>query len=189
MDPVEFLSNCSVRSYTIDASFPRFPGTVADTQTKLQLSISEYIVYNATPGTATLVITHATSFNKKLWEPTIARILKTSKVEIKIQRILTLDAVNHGDSYLHNSKKLKNKWHWPDNSRDILAALKYLKVQQPVIGIGHSMGASCICHAGMMDPSAFYAIVSIDPVLFQLFSVGDVMAAKAMKRCDRWENF
>ncbi|KAH7419741.1 hypothetical protein BKA64DRAFT_24398 [Cadophora sp. MPI-SDFR-AT-0126] len=105
-----FNSTCFQTSHTIPASHPRHPNTLHDANAQLQLSVDEYTVCGAIAGSATLIFTHGTSFSKKLWEPTIWRLLKAMEgggSSCCVKRILAIDASNHGDSYLLNANILR----------------------------------------------------------------------------------
>ncbi|KAH7089246.1 Alpha/Beta hydrolase protein [Paraphoma chrysanthemicola] len=175
-------------THTIKAAHPRDPSTVTSSDVRLELVVDEYIIPNSDPSAQTLVLTHGTSFNKRLWEPTISRVLHLIGFTGSIKRILAIDATNHGESWLLNAKRLTEKSHWPDQSRDILETLRYFDVQQPVIGIGHSFGGGILCHAAFMNPHAFAATIFVDPILFRMDSQDKIVATRALKRRDRWDD-
>ncbi|KAH9215627.1 Alpha/beta hydrolase family-domain-containing protein [Leptodontidium sp. 2 PMI_412] len=186
-----FTSTCIKTTHTVPASHPRNRGTVHYPDARLQLSVDEYTILGEKSDAATLVFTHGTSFNKNLWEPTIWRLLKALDCGASsgcVKRILAIDASNHGDSYVSNEKLLTQTSHWPDQSRDILQVLRYFRVEQPVIGIGHSFGGGIMAHAAILDPSAFLATVFIDPILFQMKEQTEMIANRALKRRDRWNS-
>ena len=54
---------------------------------------------------------------------------------------------------------------WKPFSEDLLRFLKE-KAASPVIGVGHSIGASVTLRAALHEPGKFRALVLIDPVLF-----------------------
>jgi len=104
-----FNSTCIQIPHSIPAWRPRNPKTVHDPNAQLQLSVDEYTILSAASDAATLILAHGTSFNKKLWEPTIWRLLKaieSGALPGCVQRILVIDASNHGDSYLLNANIL-----------------------------------------------------------------------------------
>ncbi|MBC7878035.1 MAG: alpha/beta hydrolase [Anaerolineales bacterium] len=89
------------------------------------------------------------------------------------------------DSYKPLFELFKNEYHlfgmtlrplWPDSkledvkdwhlfSDDLLRFLSDHKTD-PVIGVGHSIGATVTLRAALRDPSKFRAIILLDPVLF-----------------------
>lgn len=54
---------------------------------------------------------------------------------------------------------------WHPLSDDLLEFLSS-KIQEPVIGVGHSIGAMVTLRAALQDPAKFRALVLIEPVLF-----------------------
>jgi pimeloyl-ACP methyl ester carboxylesterase len=69
----------------------------------------------STAGGLTLVFTHGTSFNKALWKPTIARVLRKldgpdchPRRKTWVKKILAIDAINHGESWEINKKFLSD---------------------------------------------------------------------------------
>jgi pimeloyl-ACP methyl ester carboxylesterase len=54
---------------------------------------------------------------------------------------------------------------WHPLSADLLQFLRS-KVQEPVIAVGHSIGAVITLRAALRDPGKFRALVLLDPVLF-----------------------
>ena len=66
-----------------------------------------------------------------------------------------------------------------------------LKIPQPIIGLGHSMGGGCIAYAAMLHPSVFTALVCLDPVLHKSFGKGpqhNPIAIASAKRLDIWKS-
>ncbi|KAH7389974.1 Alpha/Beta hydrolase protein [Pyrenochaeta sp. MPI-SDFR-AT-0127] len=183
-------NNISKRVHTIPASFPRCVNTVINPSARLQLVVDEYVIPTPSRDGFTLLFTHGTSFNKSLWELVIRTLLNNSSIAPYIKRVLAVDAINHGDSALANKGKLsKDKAHWPDISRDILQVLKHFGVEAPVIGIGHSFGGGALAHASIMAPSAFWATIFVEPIIFLMKGQTQGIADMTLKRRDRWESY
>jgi pimeloyl-ACP methyl ester carboxylesterase len=108
MDSYLFTTECTKTTHKVSASYPRFLSTVVSPETRLEVAVDEYIIHNATNG-ATLLFTHGTSFNKKLWEPTIKRLLQLTGLYGSVSRILAIDATNHGESWSLNAMRLTSK--------------------------------------------------------------------------------
>jgi len=73
--------------------------------------------------------------------------------------VLTWDHRAHGGSAL---PPLPIDW-W-DTARDTLAVLS--GAPEPVVGVGHSMGAAALLMAEILAPGTFAAIVAIEPIVF-----------------------
>ncbi|OBT75479.1 hypothetical protein VF21_04901 [Pseudogymnoascus sp. 05NY08] len=179
------------RTHLIPAFFPRLPATVLTPTTRLQLAVDEYSMPCGDEPTAlTLIFTHGTGFNKRIWEPVIRRLLKAAEDDggFMVKRVLAVDASNHAESWEVNEGKMRGVGHWPDQSRDILEVLRFFEVKQPVVGIGHSFGGGIMSHAAMMDPSAFCATIFVEPILFVMEKQDKITAAVALRRRDRWDD-
>ncbi|KAH7137403.1 Alpha/beta hydrolase family-domain-containing protein [Dactylonectria estremocensis] len=154
----------------------------------LRLSVHDYHVHDADESGLTIILTHGTSFNKYFWQLIIDLLLAEPQLRTRIKRFIAIDAANHGDSAVLNTGVLPAKAFWPDDSRDILHTLKHFRVQQPVIGIGHSFGGGAMTHAAMIEPEAFLATIFIEPILFQMKDQTDGIARMTLKRRDTWDS-
>ncbi|KAF7554458.1 hypothetical protein G7Z17_g2929 [Cylindrodendrum hubeiense] len=154
----------------------------------LRLSVHDYHVRDVDEAGLTIILTHGTSFNKYFWQLIIESLLAEPGLRSKVKRLIAIDAANHGDSAVLNKDALPPTAFWPDDSRDVLHTLKHLRIQQPVVGIGHSFGGGAMCHAAMMEPEAFLATIFIEPILFQFEGQTDTIARMTMKRRDTWNS-
>ena len=79
---------------------------------------------------------------------------------------------------------------WFDHSRDLLQMINHFRafMQQPMFGVGHSMGACQLVHLSLMHPRLFESLVLIDPVIQRYtFGKGKKTPAHASAfRKDRW---
>lgn len=133
------------RLLVIPATHPRQQGTTQQPNDKLDLAVYDYHVYDADASALTLVFTHGTSFNKDLWHLIIHHLLtQSAQLKGKVQRVVAMDAANHGDSAVLNRDKLGANAFWPDYSYDILTTIQTLGLSQPLVGIGHSFGGGIL---------------------------------------------
>ncbi|KAK3678373.1 hypothetical protein LTR78_001670 [Recurvomyces mirabilis] len=90
------------------------------------------------------------------------------------------DQTAQGTSAVLNDEMLGNEPHWFDHSRDILCMVDTfrLSMTKPIIGIGHSMGASQLVAAAHFHPGLLDALVMVDPPIFMTRSP----STKAMLR-------
>lgn len=99
------------RTHIIHASVPK-PGDVSirgDLPSRLRLAAHEYTVLGAESSGYTLILTHGTSFNRFFWELVIEYMLSKPGVKTAVKRIIAIDAANHGDSAVLNSRILPMK--------------------------------------------------------------------------------
>ncbi|KAI9595299.1 Alpha/Beta hydrolase protein [Syncephalis fuscata] len=132
----------------------------------LQLKEPSKAASTKKPKNCTLLVSHATGLCKEVYEPLLRHI---SLVD---GEALAMDLRNHGDSSVANSPLFENgkatTVAFKDYSEDTLALLKSLNIsnqQKPLIGIGHSAGATGLLLAEATYPGTFSAIIAIDPVL------------------------
>ncbi|KAL1792312.1 hypothetical protein ACET3X_008819 [Alternaria dauci] len=175
----------SRRFMIIPATHPRALHTVHSPDSRLDLALFDYHVFDADESALTLVLTHGTSFNKDLWHLIIDFLITSQELHGLIRRVVAIDAVNHGDSALLNKEKLGKAAFWPDNAYDILTTIQTLGLSQPLVGIGHSFGGGIMAHAALLSRSSFTATILVDPILF-VMPKQDRMAADAAlrRRCD-----
>lgn len=78
---------------------------------------------------------------------------------------------------------------WDDHARDLLLMTSTFRDQmiQPLVGLGHSMGAINIIQAALMHPRLFATIVCIEPPIFKEFDRFDYIEAYwIIERNDIW---
>ncbi|KAJ2502863.1 hypothetical protein GGH96_000733 [Coemansia sp. RSA 1972] len=137
----------------------------------------------------TLLLAHANGFHKELWEPTLARMF-SHKGDWCIDQAVALDSYNHGDSAITNRSSISEETDspWFLNARDLLAVVEQLNSPHPVVGIGHSWGASSLLLAEIMSPHTFAGLVATDPVLFRKPTENAKLREITMKRRAAWSN-
>ncbi|KAJ2655778.1 hypothetical protein IW148_005917 [Coemansia sp. RSA 1199] len=135
----------------------------------------------------TLLLAHANGFHKELWEPTLTRMFSHNG-DWAIDQAVALDSYNHGDSALTNRTSISTETDspWFLNARDLLAIVEQLDSPHPVVGIGHSWGASSLLLAEIMSPHTFAGVVATDPVLFRKPTSNAKLREATMKRRAAW---
>ncbi|KAI8056211.1 Alpha/Beta hydrolase protein [Syncephalis plumigaleata] len=155
------------------------------------------------PKRCKILLVHATGLCKELYTPLLDR-LNTIEGEV-----IAMDLRNHGDSNMMNLPLFESDeattMAFRDYYRDILVLVKTLNLnnkKEPLIGIGHSVGASGLLLAESAAPNTFSALIAIDPILstvdftntkvitppYHMGKVGDVYAALSANRRDGWAN-
>ncbi|ODV62449.1 triglyceride lipase [Ascoidea rubescens DSM 1968] len=135
-------------------------------------SDSDKVVYN-------LVFLHGTGMNKEIWNYHIEKIfeyclVKKTEINWKLGKVISVDMVNHCDSYLLNRDKLGVEYNWIDGSKDVIKIMKeeklYMKEEKRKrvknILIGHSLGGFQVLMIGFLEPNLVDSILSIDPVIY-----------------------
>ncbi|CAG8729185.1 1446_t:CDS:2, partial [Dentiscutata heterogama] len=78
---------------------------------------------------------------------------------------------------------------WSDFAQDILQLIDEAKIQKPIIGIGHSLGGTCMLMAEIFRPGTFSSILVIEPILRPIScKLGVLEGTIVTKRRDRWPN-
>ncbi|KAJ2781697.1 hypothetical protein H4R18_002702 [Coemansia javaensis] len=116
----------------------------------------------------TLLLAHANGFHKELWEPTLERLFAHADDRWAIAEAIALDGYNHGDSAALNREFIigETSSSWFLCARDILTVLRQLQSPHPIVGIGHSWGATSLLLAELISPQTFAALIATDPILY-----------------------
>ncbi len=97
---------------------------------------------------------HANGFCAGTYNPFVKYLISDLK-------ITATDVRGHGDSTAHTSRRIR---HWNIFAEDLKNFIDK-KMNAPVIGIGHSLGAVTTYMAAAMYPNLFSGIILIDPVI------------------------
>jgi hypothetical protein len=146
--------------HTITASHLRdYPHAIANEDEDLFLEVKQYIPDRQISFTAgsgrgdktinddavTIIAAGGIGFIKELYEPLFEELLlRAESAGFSIRAIWMADPVNTGASAVRNQANLGCDPSWWDHSRDLWAMINYLRREmvQPVMGLGHSMGAN-----------------------------------------------
>lgn len=97
-----------------------------------------------------LLMVHATGFHCRVWDQVIRRLPQ--------HHALALDQRSHGRS---TQVPITN---WAHFGEDLAGFVKARELE-PLVGVGHSMGAHALVQAAAREPERFRALVLIDPVI------------------------
>lgn len=103
----------------------------------------------------TLVLTHATGFHARYWDPVAARLADDF-------RIVSIDLRAHGDSVVPEGLEL----HWAGMANDVLAVIDALDLGNGLFCAGHSMGGCALMMAEQARPGTFAAAWLMEPIIF-----------------------
>ncbi|PFH58620.1 hypothetical protein XA68_13437 [Ophiocordyceps unilateralis] len=179
--------------HTINAAHTReYVGATAggDDDTP-RLSVKQYVPLDnldPQPGDVTIIGAHANGFCKELYEPLWDDVYQLlARRSIRIRSIWIADMWNQGQSGVLNEKILGNDPSWFDHARDLMNLMnqKFDDISHPIVGIGHSMGATQLALLSLSHPRLLDALVLIDPVI-QLGNTGIAPAVLSAKRRDLW---
>lgn len=157
----------------------------------LRLSVKQYIPKNnPNPSTndVTLIGAHANAFPRELYEPLWDDIFEALQANARnIRSIWIADQYNQGRSGVLNETSLGPDPSWWDHGRDLMNVINQFQddIPHPIIGIGHSMGATQLTHLALMHPRLLDALVSIDPVI-QIENPSRPYALASTYRRDLW---
>lgn len=98
---------------------------------------------------------HANGFCAGTYVPLLKHLAKEF-------HIIASDVRGHGDSEFPNFKKVR---HWQTMTQD-LKTLIGQRMSFPIIGIGHSLGATLTAMTAALYPHLFSAVILTDPVIF-----------------------
>ena len=104
-----------------------------------------------------VLLSHATGFHGHCWEP-VAHALNSQ------HHVVALDHRGYGDAETVDPTTMT----WDQYGLDALAAARHLYAQhnEPIIGIGHSMGGASLLMAAHSEPHLFKALFVFEPIVF-----------------------
>lgn len=113
---------------------------------------------------------HANSFCARLYLPILESLCEHFSV-------YAADIRGHGSSEIPKSIN-----HWEEIAADLLKVIPAIS-DQPVIAVGHSLGAVASMIAAVKSPSSFRQLIALDPVIFSFHHllVFDVMRRLKLK--------
>ena len=119
----------------------------------------QVVVYEepaTTTATAPILFSHATGFHGRVFAP-VADFLAD---HVRI----TFDYRGYGDTPPPPQWSLT----WEGFGDDALAVARdaFARHQQPLVGVGHSMGGAGLVMAALRDPTLFAALVIFEPIIF-----------------------
>lgn len=168
------LYNCELK--TVQASFPRYPGSLTPgiASDALKISYRRYQPSRACPPGAAkfnLVFLHGTGMNKGIWHYHIDQLYqKCWDLGIHIGVVLAVDTINHGASAVANQGKLGKVLDWRDASYDVARIAEaeladFLSTTKNIL-VGHSMAGLVSLYLSYVRPSLFDACVVLNPVCY-----------------------
>jgi pimeloyl-ACP methyl ester carboxylesterase len=104
-----------------------------------------------------VLLSHATGFHAHCWEP-VAHALNSR------HHVVGLDHRGYGDAETVDPTTMT----WDQYGLDALAAARHLYAEhnEPIIGIGHSMGGASLLMAAHSEPHLFKALFVFEPIVF-----------------------
>ncbi|KAK3900425.1 peroxisomal membrane protein LPX1 [Staphylotrichum tortipilum] len=164
-----------------------------DVDDRPRLAVRQYIPLdnaNPQPGDVTIIGAHANAFPKELYEPLWDELYQRSAQSgIRIRSIWIADMWNQGQSGVLNEGIMGNDPSWFDHARDLTALInqKRDEMPQPLVGIGHSMGAAQLTLVALNNPRLLRSLVLLDPVI-QASTTGIGPAIASTHRRDLWDS-
>jgi lipase len=110
-----------------------------------------------------LVFCHATGFHARVFDTTIKNLLNHSF------DCMSLDLRGHGSSSISSSNSTKTTpLEWDQFGKDVALFTEqhFMHSKLPVIGVGHSAGASACLSAYLQNPKLFSALILFEPVVY-----------------------
>lgn len=169
----------------------RYAGAELGRENDLRLHVKQYIPRNnptPRPADVTIIGAVANAYPKEIQEPLWDDLLlRLDSKGRNIRAIWVVDPVNTGHSGVLNEPILGPDPSWLDHGRDLLFLINQFQsdIPHPIIGIGHSMGASHLAHLALLHPRLLDALVIMDPVI-QLVHGGQQWAQASTYRRDLW---
>ncbi|QLQ81973.1 hypothetical protein HG537_0G02270 [Torulaspora globosa] len=121
-----------------------------------------------------ILFLHGSGMSRCIWEYYVAYIMD-KRPNWRINKIVLMDQVSHGDSAVLNAEKLGVNFDWVDGARDAckLAQNEFFgEASTYNVVIGHSMGGFQALSCGVLMPSLFDLIIAIEPVVLMYVGKG-----------------
>ena len=158
----------SVQSHVIPAAHTR--GTsrgIRPGSRPLRLAVKQYTPADEVScglSALTLVVVHGIGASKESFEPFFDELTGCGS---PVRAIWIADAVHNGESYELNKDSLGDEIDWLDYSRDVFQMINYFQseIQQPLVGIGHSLGAGVVSYLAAWHPRLFSGIVMLESAM------------------------
>lgn len=127
-----------------------------------------------------LMLAHCTGTHGRIWDPMVPELLPHF-------RVYAYDTRGHGDSDKPEDPEM---YRWGYSGADLLAVIDQMNLGEGILGVGHSAGASHICHAEMSRAGAFSKAVLLDPIIGpkEAFSGPNPLAEKSRRRRNFFES-
>ena len=140
----------------------------------------------------TIIGTCAVSFPKELYEPLWDDLLTHCEGRgLRIRSIWAVDKSDHGASGVLNENTQGDDPSFSDLSLDLLNMINLFRdhMTLPIVGIGHSMGATALLELVNIHPRLFASVVVIDPILgFSIEHIGAALVYGSSRRPDIWRS-
>lgn len=111
-----------------------------------------------------LVFSHGAQMCKELWNYIIEMCFSDPVLGPRLDKVVAIDAINHGDSYLVNKDNLSFTNMWTDMARDINCVIRELHMTGTTVLVGHSMGGAASMYAAFFEPMLVDSVIAIDPM-------------------------
>ncbi|SMR49041.1 unnamed protein product [Zymoseptoria tritici ST99CH_1E4] len=189
----QFTSPFLIKDHILRAQHTRerIAATELGQENALRVHVRQYIPKSNShprPGDVTIIGAIADAFPKEMYEPLWEAVMKGLEGKGKsVRAIWVADPVNQGESGVLNERILGPDPSWFDHARDLMFLINQFQdeIPHPIVGIGHSMGASHLAHLALLHPRLMDAVVLMDPVI-QRGGGGSNWAAASTYRRDLW---
>jgi len=184
----------NVLEHTIPCQHIReYPGGTKTRQEEvLQLAIKQYqplLSDRSVNDAVTIIATHSNGFPKEAYEPLWDDLLQFSRKRgFRIRNIWIADMSNQGASGVMNENLQGDDPSYFDHSRDLLHMVNTFREQmpRPIIGIGHSLGATQLVGLSIMHPRLLTSLILMEPIIQPTPPPGTNVARSSSYRPDLW---
>lgn len=143
-------------------------------------------------GDVTIIATCASGFPKEMYEPLWDELVEHCQAQgMRIRAIWCVDKSDHGASGVLNEKTQGDDPSFYDHARDILHMTNVFReyMPSPLVGIGHSIGATTLIELAHIHPRLFSSLVLTDPIVGpEMKALGVVLVHSSNRRPDLWES-
>ncbi|EMD00149.1 hypothetical protein BAUCODRAFT_21800 [Baudoinia panamericana UAMH 10762] len=163
--------------------------------TSLMLSVKRYTpVYDTQSQgkrlrTVTILGAHGVGFVKELYEPLWAELVPRLDAQgVRVKGIWIADMSHFGMSGVRNEDVLGDQPSWMDYPRDLLCIINHFRDEMtaPIVGIGHSTGATSLIALALFHPRLLTHLVMIEPIMGEVLLPTKFLAYRTINNPDSW---
>ncbi|KAF2202542.1 alpha/beta-hydrolase [Delitschia confertaspora ATCC 74209] len=155
----------------------------------LKLAVKEYRPKgNVDPQGITVIGAHGIGLIKEAYEP----FWEELRVRLggRLKAIWIADVSHQGASGVLNENLQGDDPNWFDHSRDLLGMVNHFRdyIQQPIVGIAHSMGCAQLVQLSIIHPRLFQGLILMEPIIQERAPPGPNAAYMTSYRPDFWDS-
>lgn len=131
---------------------------------KNALAVVELLPAAAAVASApSILCAHATGFCKEVFRPIVHELVAS---RVPLRSATSLDFRGHGERGYEHIRSPLSWWDFARDARNAATSARASTGGRPLVGVGHSKGATALTLAELDKPGTFDALVLVEPIFF-----------------------